>query len=100
MMAAAWLAGTDPELMLAILNDRPGRRKQRLFAVACCRLSGRAIQRHPTPPAMWRSGGLCAQAADPKALAPPTHFATVARRGEVGKDWRRPGGTRGAKRLQ
>ena len=24
MMAAAWLAGTDPELMLAILNDRPG----------------------------------------------------------------------------
>jgi len=37
MMEAAWLAGTDPELMLAILNDRPSRRQQRLFAVACCR---------------------------------------------------------------
>jgi hypothetical protein len=34
---AGWLAGTDPEPMLALVRDKAGARKLRLFAAACCR---------------------------------------------------------------
>jgi hypothetical protein len=37
MTESEWLSATDPELMLAFLEDRAGGRKLRLFSCACCR---------------------------------------------------------------
>ena len=37
MTEAEWLTCTDPGAMLELLGTRIGRRKLRLFAIACCR---------------------------------------------------------------
>ena len=41
MTEAAWMACTDPGLMLEFLRGRAGERKLLLFACACCRGLGR-----------------------------------------------------------
>src|SRR5262245_25900467 len=44
MTEAEWLASTNPQAMQAFLRRKVSDRKQRLFAVACCRLVWKALE--------------------------------------------------------